>query len=154
MIARSSEIPIARRLVDSLYLEAMVLSDEARAYFDRYSSDDRAQLAPVLRVAFSCESLKVTTRLMHVIAWLLTRRAVESGEMEADQALTPNYRLGQAVATDRMLIEKLPDEARALIFASCDLYERVSRLDTKLAKPKGTAHSPARTLHHQLEQAF
>ena len=68
------------KLVDSLYVEAMVLADEARSYFDSAARDDRMELDPVDRVGFSCESLKVTTRLMHVIAWLLTQRAVTAGE--------------------------------------------------------------------------
>lgn len=58
--------PITPKLVDGLYTESMLLADEARSYFD----SDRARsisLAEVA-VAFSCESLKVTTRLMHVIA--------------------------------------------------------------------------------------
>lgn len=57
-----------RRLVDSLYVEAMVLADEARGYFDQLGRDERDALEALSRVAFSCESLKVTTRLMHVIA--------------------------------------------------------------------------------------
>ena len=69
------------KLVDSLYVEAMVLADEARSYFDSAARDDRLGLEPVDRVGFSCESLKVTTRLMHIIAWLLTQRAVTAGEL-------------------------------------------------------------------------
>ena len=74
------------KLVDSLYVEAMVLADEARSYFDSAARDDRLGLEPVDRVGFSCESLKVTTRLMHVIAWLLTQRAVTAGELTRAQA--------------------------------------------------------------------
>ena len=62
---------VTAKVIDALYVEAMVLADDARAYFDTFSREDRDALGPVLRVAFSCESLKVTTRLMHIIAWLL-----------------------------------------------------------------------------------
>ena len=75
---------ISRRLVDSLYVEAMLLADEARGYFDAAGRADRDDLPPLLRVGFSCESLRVTTRLMHVIAWLLVRRALASGEIGAE----------------------------------------------------------------------
>ncbi|HEY5713474.1 MAG TPA: DUF1465 family protein, partial [Allosphingosinicella sp.] len=84
------------RLVDGLYIEAMVLADEARSYFDTLGRDDRLSLDPIDRVGFSCESLKVTTRLMHVIAWLLTQRAVAAGELTPDQAGAEDRRLGPA----------------------------------------------------------
>src|SRR5918998_3453475 len=82
------------KLIDSLYVEAMVLADEARSYFDSCGRDDRLALDPVDRVGFSCESLKVTTRLMHVIAWLLTQRAVAAGELTSAQAGEPDRRGG------------------------------------------------------------
>jgi regulator of CtrA degradation len=144
---------LTRKVVDTLYVEAMVLADEARAYFDRFSQDNRDQLDPVLRVSFSCESLKVTTRLMHIVAWLLTRRAVEDGEIDPLLALAPTHRLGDTVVSDMAAIGRFPDEAQQLILASCELYDRVKRLDTKLVKPH-VAMSPARNLHRQLEAAF
>jgi regulator of CtrA degradation len=153
MFARTAQIQLTRKVIDSLYVEAMVLADEARAYFDRYSSDDRNRLEPVLRVSFSCESLKVTTRLMHIVAWLLTQRALESGEIDPGLALSPSHRLGDAVSTEREMVENLPEEARQLIGASCELYRRVKRLDLNLVKP-ADAINPAHTLLRQLEQAF
>ena len=57
----------------------MLLADEARGYFDDAGRGDRDSLDALGRVVFSCESMKVTTRLMHVIAWLLTQRAVAGG---------------------------------------------------------------------------
>lgn len=148
--ARSRMTP---RLIDSLYVEAMVLADEARAYFDRNGRDDRMALDPLVRVGFSCESLKVTTRLMHVIAWLLTQRAVEAGELTADQARRPARGLGEAAESDPDLLEQLPDAALQLVQASTDLYARVRRLD----KGSGSTEpqpSPARSLLSRLERSF
>jgi len=116
------------KLVDALYIEAMVLADEARSYFDTGGRDDRLALDPLDRVGFSCESLKVTTRLMHVIAWLLTQRAVAAGELSRAQAGMAERRLGAAADTDRALIGRLPDTAVELIRASEELYDRVSRI--------------------------
>jgi regulator of CtrA degradation len=149
-----SQIGLTRKVIDSLYVEAMVLADEARSYFDQLSRTDRDQLDPVLRVGFSCESLKVTTRLMHVIAWLLTRRALASGEMDPVTALSPSLRLSAAVASDRSLLEKLPSEAQQLIADSEALYARVKRLDLQFEPSAITAPSPARNLMQQLERAF
>src|SRR3546814_7507745 len=67
-LAASLDQGLHRRLVDGLYVEAMVMADEARAYFDLRDGGDADVDDPVRRVAFACESLKVTTRLMHIIA--------------------------------------------------------------------------------------
>ncbi|MGQ0589699.1 MAG: DUF1465 family protein [Sphingosinicella sp.] len=144
---------VTAKWVDGLYIEAMVLADEARSYFDREARDDRLLLAPIDRVAFSCESLKVTTRLMHVIAWLLTQRAVAAGELSRAQAGSAERRLGAATASDQVLLPKLPETASELIRASEDLYERVQRLDQgrfgDAAPP-----SPARSLLSRLERSL
>src|SRR4030095_10857080 len=104
------------KLVDSLYVEAMVLADEARSYFDSAARDDRLRLEPVDRGGFSCESLKVTTRLMHVIAWLLTQRAVTAGELTRAQAGQTDRRLGPAPTSDDALLPRLASPAAP---ASC-----------------------------------
>jgi regulator of CtrA degradation len=141
------------KLVDSLYVEAMLLADEARAYFDRNGKDDRMALDPLLRVGFSVESLKVTTRLMHIIAWLLTQRAVETGELTPAQGRAKARRLGDAPVSDPTVIEKLPEGALHLVQASQDLFARVSRLDegTVATEPKP---SPARSLLSRLERSL
>jgi regulator of CtrA degradation len=144
---------MTRKLIDSLYVEAMVLADEARAYFDLMSTDQRSALDPVMRVAFSCESLKVTTRLMHVIAWLLTHRAIADGEMEPERALRPSLRLGVAADSEPDVLGQLPQMAQEIIGTSLQLYRRVQRLDAQLS-PDPTPFNPAKALHHRLERAF
>jgi len=141
------------RLIDGLYVEAMVLADEARSYFDTGGRDDRLALDPLDRVGFSCESLKVTTRLMHVIAWLLTQRAVAAGELSREQAGASERRLGVAAETDLALLARLPEAAADLIRSSEELYGRVSRLDQgSLADDAGG--SPARSLLSRLQRSF
>lgn len=142
-----------RRLIDSLYVEAMLLADEARAYFDEAGRVERETLDPLLRVSFSCESLKVTTRLMHVIAWLLTQRAVEAGELEARDALDPSRRLGAAPVTEEALLAILPARARLLIESSIDLHRRVGRFDLAQGE-SGRADSPALSMQQRLSSVF
>src|SRR5947208_11343080 len=120
---------ITSRLIDSLYTEAMLLADEARSYFDDAGRDERASLEPFARVGFACESLKVTTRIMHIVAWLLTQRAIESGEIPGRDGRRPERRLGHAQETDSLVFSTLPPAAQKLIGASTDLYARVKRLD-------------------------
>ncbi len=148
-----SEPRIHRRLIDTLYIDAMVLADEARGYFDQGGRVDRESLDPMARVSFSCESLKVTTRLMHVIAWLLTQRAVDCGEMEPREALDPSRRLGPAPLSEKAAVEAMPMTAQALIEASAELYRRVARLDQAQAANDVT-ESPVHSMFDRLAMAF
>ena len=148
---RVHEARITPRLIDSLYTEAMLLADEARAYFDQAGRDERDMLEPFARVGFACESLKVTTRIMHIVAWLLTQRAVETGEIKAADGRRPERRLGHATESDPMVIGQLPPAAQRLVTASADLYARVARLDEgQLADEP--VQSPARALMGRLER--
>lgn len=145
---------IHRKLIDSLYTESMLLADEARAYFDEVGRDDRDLLDAMSRVVFSCESLKVTTRLMHVIAWLLTQRAVDAGEIPARDALDPSRRLGEAPFTDEAAFDAMPMAAQSLIAASMDLYRRVQRLDAVQGDLPFTNISPVHNMQNRLAHAF
>ena len=142
---------ITPRLIDSLYTEAMILADEARAYFDEEGRDERVALPPFVRVGFACESLKVTTRIMHIVAWLLTQRAVETGEIKSPDGRRPQRRLGNASDSDPLVVEQLPETARKLVSASADLYARVKRLDEGQLLDEPVA-SPARALMGRLER--
>ena len=144
---------LARRLIDGLYVETMLLADEARSYFDSTARVSRDALGPLDRVVFSCESLKVTTRLMHIIAWLLTQRALDVGEITTDAVLHPSRRLGAPVVSDETAVAKLPGEAQIIVASSIDLYRRVERLDDGLDEVD-PAPSPARSLLSKLERAF
>lgn len=136
------------RLIDSLYVEAMVLADEARACFDNLDARARQALAPEMRVVLACESLKVTTRLMHVIAWLLNRRAEAAGELSTAEGAAPERRLGAAAPTESEIIVLLPEGAREMIAASSELYARISRLDRGLGVAE--MENPARHLYGKL----
>ena len=153
MNAVAENARLTSRLVDSLYVEAMLLADEARAYFDDIGRGDRDSLNPMDRVSFACESLKVTTRLMHVIAWLLTRRAMDAGEIDGATASRSSLRLGAAAETVLPLEDSIPEQARQLIEASIDLYARVKRLDDGLYA-SAPAPSPARSLLNRLERSL
>jgi len=146
-----NEARITPRLIDSLYTEAMLLADEARAYFDEAGRDERQTLEPFARVGFACESLKVTTRIMHIVAWLLTQRAVETGEIKGADGRRPERRLGHANDSDPLVIGELPPAARRLVTASTDLYARVARLDQGQIDSE-PMQSPARALMGRLER--
>ncbi|MCL6682690.1 DUF1465 family protein [Sphingomonas alba] len=142
---------ITPRLIESLYTEAMILADEARAYFDDEGREERLTLEPFVRVGFACESLKVTTRIMHIVAWLLTQRAVEAGEITGADGGRPERRLGKATESDPAVVEQLPPSAQRLINSSADLYARIRRLDEGQLADEPVA-SPARALMGRLER--
>jgi regulator of CtrA degradation len=147
------QVRITSRLIDSLYTEAMLLADEARSYFDDAGRDERSTLEPFARVGFACESLKVTTRIMHIVAWLLTQRAIGSGEIPNRDGRRPERRLGHAQDSDPAVVGQLPDSARKLINSSVDLYARVKRLDDGSFETE-IAQSPARALMGRLERGL
>lgn len=153
MLAPEAEIRITPRLIDSLYVEAMLLADEARSYFDDAGREERDGLDPLVRVSFACESLKVTTRIMHIVAWLLTQRAIESGEIGYREGRRPERRLGHAQDSDPAVVERLPEVARRLVSVSSDLYLRVKRLDEGAIAVEPPP-SPARALMGRLERGL
>ncbi len=142
---------VTAKVINALYIEAMVLADEARAYFDLHSRDSRNQMTPLQRVGFSCESLKVTTRLMHVVAWLLTQRALAENAPTVET--TRSQRLGDVAQSETDSLLQLPGEAQQLILASVELYARVKWLEDQLVK-ENTPLSPARGLQSRLLEAF
>jgi regulator of CtrA degradation len=90
---------------------------------------------------------------MHIIAWLLTQRAVDAGELRAQDALDPSRRLGDAPVTDAALLAILPDRARTLIEASTDLHRRVARLDAAQGSSTDPG-SPVLSLQRRLAAVF
>lgn len=136
---------LADRLADALYVDAMIIADDARGYFD---APDLGVQTPLERVTFSCESLKVTTRLMHVIAWLLTRRAAAAGDVRlTEQQPAP----GPAVVSDPAVVAALPPRAREIVEASIDLFRRA---ETLAQRGDTTDESPARMLVARLAAAL
>lgn len=153
MLDSSTPEPLHRKLIDRLYTEAMGLAEAARGYFDGIGREDRDALEPAARIGFSCESLKVTTRLMHVIAWILTQRAVEAGELSEADSRASVRRLGPSPESDEAVVAALPPRAAALTRASLDLHHRVERLD-QMADAPVAAVSPVQMLQARLGGSF
>ena len=144
---------ITVRLADAFYTEALLLADETRGYLDGRGEAERAELTPLARVIFACESLNATTRLMQVIAWLLSCRS-------GDAALPHGAPQGRTMLADVEPIDPddmahLPAEAQRLIAAGIDLYDRVRRLEEGQAPSVPILPtSPALALIQRLERSL
>ncbi len=121
--------------LDGNYDEALGLAEEARAYLLARRESGAREEAAIDRMAISCATLKVTSRLTQVIAWLLVQRAVQAGEMTREEAEKPEHRLsGEAACSPDMPVEgeALPDDLGDLMERSWRLYQRVARLDSMM----------------------
>ena len=118
----------SRPIVEALYTEALVLADDVRAVFAAGTREPLAGEDAYVRLALSTEGLKTTTRMMHVLAWLLNQRALFQGELSENQV-----RLHGALPPDRGSDEKqlalLEPETRELIADTEKLHQRIARLD-------------------------
>ena len=118
-------------LLDRTTDETLALLVRAREYMRHAALADRPGLLPAERLQISCESMRVTARLSHVMAWLLAQKAVQAGEI-SPVAAAAAYRLS---ADDVCLLEggedpvALPEGLRDLLDKSHALYVRVTRLD-------------------------
>jgi len=132
-------LPVLRAQVENLYVEAMLLADEAHATFAAQRDLGLAKGGSVrgdalLQVSLTCEALKTTTRLMHIIAWLLHRRAMIAG----DPGAGPNdsaARIGDPVAADWHVCLGFATPIRRIIAASERLFERIAALEAGWEAP-------------------
>jgi regulator of CtrA degradation len=117
--------------------ETMALLIEARNYIAYNEAADQRGLPPQVRLQVSYESLRVTSRLTQVMAWLLAQKAVHAGELTPRQVATDEYALsGGDVCTDPSgpENEELPSGLRSLLERSHKLYMRVARLDEQVRR--------------------
>ncbi|MEJ6593908.1 DUF1465 family protein [Parasphingorhabdus sp.] len=151
MADRESRLTL--KLMDALYTEAMLLADEARSYFESGRFNEEPDPDNLLAVSFSCESLKVTTRLMHCIAWLLNQKALHSGRLSEAEAWNYDRALGQAPSTDQSMADLFPAEARQIVMASEELFQRLQRLSTRMEQEM-EAESAVQNMFRRLQSAF
>lgn len=116
---------------DKTYDETMALLIAARDYMTHAAPLNRPGQEPVQRLRASCEALRLTARLSHVMAWLLAQKAVHAGEITQAKAAEA-FRLSDE-DTDLLEAEDgistLPEGLQELLRKSRSLYVRVSRLD-------------------------
>jgi regulator of CtrA degradation len=122
-----------------LFREGMALVEETAAYLDGPGRTEGRNLSRSGTLAYTTESMRLTTRLMQIASWLLLQRAVNDGELSQDQASTEKNKVrldGPAGPTDGAQWDELPEALRSLIERSNRLQLRVRHLDAVIYGPK------------------
>ncbi|OJW67878.1 MAG: AraC family transcriptional regulator [Sphingomonadales bacterium 63-6] len=117
-------------IVEALYNEALTLADDVRGSFDLSGRlEEAGQDEDIARVALSCEALRTTTRMMHIIAWLLNQRAFFAGEITQLQLRRHGRLPSRASRSDPAQTALLSPELRGIVTTTERLYARIERLD-------------------------
>lgn len=143
---------LSRPIIESLYTEALVLADEVRAVFALGVNEMPRTAGSELRLALSSEGLKATTRMMHVLAWLLNQRAYFSGELTQNQ-LHKHSQLPDDRLPDPRAMVLLEPETCDLIEDTVRLHRRIARLD-RAWRDGFDAQPSVRALHERIGRAM
>lgn len=117
------------RIVETLYVHALALADEVRERFERLRREAVGEPDELLRVQFSCEALRTTTRVMHCLAWLLNHRAYFAGELTELQLRRHGRLIAHFPRSEPDAVAALPADAADLVRESERIYERIQRLE-------------------------
>jgi regulator of CtrA degradation len=151
--AANPETPIvfAEHLASSetfktMFKEGMTLVEQTAAYLDGEGRDASKDLERPASLLYATESMRLTTRLMQLASWLLLQRAVNDGEMSAEQANLEKNKVklsNVGSATTDAGWNELPEKLRALIDESVRLQTRIRHLDDAMYnKAKAAAQAP------------
>ncbi len=145
------------RLFQATYKEGMGLVEEAARYLDGPGRDQAKDLPRSTALAYATESMRLTTRLMQVAAWLLVQKAVHEGDMTEEEGLSKKYVLGgKDVARGATLkaAALLPDTLKDLVTRSENIFARIDRLDTQIRSGKTGGQSPLSSQRDRAEAFF
>lgn len=127
---------------DRTMSETMSLLVEARRYLSDRAETDTRSLTLDQGLASSVETMRLVSRLTEALAWLLTHRAVLTGELTLDEALAPERRLGGHALCGRDTTDdmrNMPADFQKLMARSLDLYQRIAHLDAQVSN-RATQH--------------
>lgn len=147
----SEPATINPRIIEGLYCEALVLSDEVRHRFTLSGRlDETGEDEDLARVALSCEGLRTTTRMMHAIAWLLNHRAYFMGEISEFKLRRYGRLPAQTPGAEPERLALIDGDTRALIGATERFYARLVRLDRGWRQPEAEVGGALARLRERL----
>lgn len=150
----SEPATINPRIVEALYCEALVLSDEVRNAFTlsgRLEPASRGDDEDMARVALSSEGLRTTTRMMHAIAWLLNHRAYFMGEINDIQLRRHGRLMPDSRQSDPAQLALLEPRTALLVDTTRRFHERLMRLDQAWRLSAPPAPSAIERLRERIE---
>ncbi|MBI1868813.1 MAG: DUF1465 family protein [Methylocystis sp.] len=162
-----SPVSFAEKLAGSeaflvMFREGMGLVEQAAAYLDGPGREEAKALPRLEALAYAAESMRLTTRLMQIAAWLLLQRAVNQGELTREQAATDKHKVTlaqQELASSSDIFPRLPRKLRDIAIHSLRLQARIIHLDQLIhAQPAKeaavVASSPIEAQLEMLRSAF
>jgi regulator of CtrA degradation len=147
----STPTDLSQPIIEALYCEALVLADEVRSAFDLAPA--RCDQEDLVRIALSVEGLRTTTRMMHLLAWLLNHRAYFAGDL-SDFQLRRHGVLPPDRAADPENLVRLERETCALIAETESLHRRIARLDAAWRERFVVRPAAVHRLREQLGRAL
>ncbi|MFQ5346493.1 MAG: DUF1465 family protein [Rhodothalassiaceae bacterium] len=144
--------------IEKTHREALALAEQARSYIAWQRSLPQHAVPLEGQPTYAAESLRMSTRIIHVVAWTLAQKAVAAGEITREDARGTEYCFGGervCLAEPVGDLDLLPAAMQEMIARSERLYRRVQRLDGMLdsAADKAAAASspPVHGLWQQLD---
>jgi regulator of CtrA degradation len=122
-----------------VFEEGMTLVEQAANYLDTQGRDESRDLPRSAALGYATESMRLTTRLMQLASWLLLQRAVNEGEISAEDALDEKRKVTLGTMSNHKRsesFEDLPAQLRDLIQRSMRLEERILTIDEVLGRKK------------------
>ncbi|MFC0284215.1 DUF1465 family protein [Camelimonas abortus] len=136
MSAEVTPVPFGARYATTqafveLFAEANRLVEETADYLDGEGRRDAAMLGAEAACAYARESMRLTTRLMRLMSWLILRRAVADGDMTPEEADAERRKSMAHVEPTPTLetVAILPERLGELIAAAARLELRVLHID-------------------------
>lgn len=147
---------VGSELFQRTYREGMALVEEAATYLDGPGREQSKDLPRATALAYATESMRLTTRLMQVAAWLLVQKAVHEGDMSEDEALSEKYELGgRDLAREGIKgSELLPDALKDLVARSERIFSRIDRLDAQMRSGEPMQQSSLADQQERVEAFF
>jgi regulator of CtrA degradation len=135
---KGQAVPFTRPFVASpafrqLFNEGMDLVEQAAAYLDGAGREQAKALPRQVSLAYSTESMRLTSRVMQIASWLLIHRALADKDMTRDEAAMQRSRVrisDQEHVSGPELFAQLPEELREMIARSLRIQRRIQVLDS------------------------
>lgn len=121
------------------YDETVKLLQQCSNYLEHQGKYERVTMSIEDRVLYTIATSHITVQLTSVLSWLMAWKAVEAGEINLEDLQNSRYKL-QVVRPlkeeQREMFKSLSRPIPDLLDTSCNLYERMRRLEQGILENK------------------